>query len=30
MDKFPKTWEEASPKVVDKMSKEFLTFLDAF
>jgi hypothetical protein len=30
MDKSRETWKEASPKVVDKMSKGFLAFLDAF
>jgi hypothetical protein len=29
VDKFPKLWEDASPKV-DQTSKEFLAFLDAF
>jgi hypothetical protein len=30
MDKFPKTWEETSPKEVDKMSKELFAILDVF
>lgn len=30
VDKSSKTQEEANPKQVDKMSKEFLALLDAF
>jgi hypothetical protein len=28
--KSPKTWEETSPKVVDKMSKDVFAILDVF